>query len=72
MLQIKLKEKNCRTLSKFDLMHIPDILGSIKMSNIECVQISYILIELSEMVVCDFGLSDLRCLRNGIYIYFSG
>ena len=46
-------------------MHTPD------MSDIGIVQM-YILMELSELVVFDYGLSDtqdrLRCLRNGIYI----
>ena len=42
------------------------------MAIFEIVPISIILIELSELVVFDYGLSDtqdgLRCLRNGIYI----
>ena len=70
MLHFKLKEKTCRTLCKFDLKRTPDILGWVKKSDIEIMQ--YILIELSELVVFDFGLSDtqdgLWCLRIGIYI----
>ena len=72
MLLIKLKRKRCRTLCKFNLMHTPDILGWVKSSDIEIVQISIFFIELSELVVFDYGLSDtqdgLRCLRIGIYI----
>ena len=40
MLHIKLKGKTCRTLCKFDLMHTPDLLGWVKRSDIEIVQIS--------------------------------
>ena len=40
MLHIKLKGKKCRTLCKFDLMHIPDLLGWVKTFDIEIVQIS--------------------------------
>ena len=48
-------------------MSMPDILGWVKGWDVE-----YILIELCELVVFDYGLSDtqdgLRCLVNGIYI----
>ena len=51
---------------KVDRMHPPD------RSDIEIVQISIFSIELSVLVVVDYGLGDtqdgLRCLRNGIYI----
>ena len=54
-------------------MHTPDIVGWVKRSDIEIVNISiYSLIELSEFIVFDYGLSDtqdgIRCLRNRIYI----
>ena len=39
-MHIKLKEQTCRTLCKFDLKLIPDILGCVKKSDIEIVQIS--------------------------------
>ena len=62
---IKFKGTTCSTLCKFDLMHTPD------RSDIGIVQM-YILVELNELVVFDYGLSDtqdgLRCLRNEIYI----
>ena len=73
MLHIKLKEKQCRTLCKFDLMHTPDLLGCVKRSDIEIVQIlKYILIELSELIFFGYDLSDTQdgptFWRNGIYI----
>ena len=40
MLHIKLKDKKCRKLCKFDLMQTPDLLGWVKKSDIEIVQIS--------------------------------
>ena len=55
-------------------MHTPDILGWVKRSDIEICADKYILIELSELVVFDYGLSEtqdgLRCLRNGSHLYF--
>ena len=69
---IKLKGKKCRTLCKFEIMHTPDLYGWVKTSDIEIVQKSIFFIELSELVVFDYGLSDtqdgLGCWRNGIYI----
>ena len=38
-LHIKLKRKKCRTFCKFDLMHTFDLLGWVKRSDIEIVQI---------------------------------
>ena len=70
MLHTKLKGKTCRTVCKSDLMHIPDILGCVKRSDIEIDK--YILIKLSELVVFDYGLSDtqdgLRCLSFRVNI----
>ena len=40
ILHITLKGKKCRTLFKFDLMRTPDLLGRVKRSDIEIVQIS--------------------------------
>ena len=40
MSHIKLKGKTWRTLCKFDLMHTPEIMGWVKRTNIEIVQIS--------------------------------
>ena len=37
MLHIKLKGEKCRTLCKFDLKHIPDLLGLVKRSDTETV-----------------------------------
>ena len=41
MMYIKLKGKKCRTLCKFDLMHIPDLLGLVKRLDIEIVKNVY-------------------------------
>ena len=53
-------------------MHTPDLLGWVKRSDIEILQLSIYLIELSELIGFDYDLSDtqdgLRCWRNGIYI----
>ena len=53
-------------------MHTPDLLGGVKMSDIEIVQISIFLIELSEFIGFGYDLDDtqdgLRCWRNRIYI----
>ena len=40
MLHIKLNGKKSKPLYKFDLMHTTDLLGWVKMSDIEIVQIS--------------------------------
>ena len=48
-------------------MHTPDLLGLVKKSDIEIVQIS---IELSKLIVFDYGVNEtqdvLRCWRNGV------
>ena len=71
-MHIKVKGKTCRTLCNFDFMHGPDIFGRVNMSDIEIVQISIFQIELRELAVFHYYLSDtqdgLRYLRYGIYI----
>ena len=66
MLHIRLKGKGCRTLCKFDLLHTPDLLGWLKKTVIEIVEISTILLKTSELIVFGYDLSDtqdgLRCL----------
>ena len=74
MLHIKLNGKKVEQYASkvFDLMHTPDLLGGVKMSDIEIVQISIFLIELSEFIGFGYDLDDtqdgLRCWRNRIYI----
>ena len=54
----------------FNLMLTPDLLGSVKKSDIEIVPKSF-LIELSSLIGVGYNLSDtqdgLRCLRNENY-----
>ena len=56
----QIKGKKCRTLCKFDLIHTPDLLGN-------WVGDKYNLMELGELIVFGYNLSDTLWLRSGRY-----